>query len=178
MSVLQSPKPAKLVIGIFTRETEIIEDLVPEFVSRFGRIDLVSPWMEFTYTRYYEPEMGSALRRRVFAFVPLIAQQDLAGVKIATHQIEQSYSRAGRRRVNVDPGYMLQERFVLASGKNFSHRICIGPGIYADLTLIYQKGNFQPLAWTYPDYAAGGMLKFLKQVRDKYIWDFKQLSQK
>ncbi len=66
---------------------------------------------------------------------------------------------------------MLRERFVLASGKNFSHRICIGDGIYADLTLIYHKGNFQRLPWTYPDYADDVMLAFLEQVRNKYIWD-------
>ena len=66
---------------------------------------------------------------------------------------------------------MLRERFVLASGKNFSHRIYIGGGIYADLTLIYQKGSFQKLPWTYPDYSDDGMLKFLEQVRNKYILD-------
>jgi hypothetical protein len=68
---------------------------------------------------------------------------------------------------------MLRERFVLASGKNFSHRICVGNGIYADLTLMYHKGHFQALPWTYPDYAGDDMLAFLKQVRNKYIWDIK-----
>lgn len=171
MSVLQAPKPAKLVIGIFTGEIKIIENLVPDFISRFGQIDLVSPWMVFNYTAYYESEIGSPLHRRLYSFKSLVGQQDLASVKITTHQIEQAYSQSGRRRVNIDPGYMLHERFVLASGKNFTHRICIGDGIYADLTLIYQKGNFQRLPWTYPDYADNGMLKFLEQVRSKYIWD-------
>jgi hypothetical protein len=63
---------------------------------------------------------------------------------------------------------------VLASGKNFSHRICVGDGIYADLTLIYHKSGFQRLPWTYPDYADDDMLAFLKQVRNKYIWDIKK----
>ncbi len=173
MSVLQTPKPAKLVIGIFTSDIKIIANLVPGLISQFGQIDLVSSWMAFNYTRYYQAEMGSDLRRRVFAFKPLIGQQDLATVKIATHQVEQTYSRSGRRCVNIDPGYMLHERFVLASGKNFSHRICIGAGIYADLTLIYQKGSFQRLPWTYPDYADESMLNFLRRVRAKYVWDVK-----
>jgi hypothetical protein len=68
---------------------------------------------------------------------------------------------------------MLRERFVLASGKNFSHRVYIGSGIYADLTLIYQKGSFQKLPWTYPDYGDDRMLNFLEQVRNKYILDDK-----
>jgi hypothetical protein len=73
--------------------------------------------------------------------------------------------------VNIDPGYLLHERFVLASGKNFSHRIYICRGIYADMTLNYQKGNFQKLPWTYPDYADGPILSFLRQVRLKYGQD-------
>jgi hypothetical protein len=165
MSVPQTPKPAKLVIGIITTELKIAENLVT--------IDLVSPWMHFNYTTYYEPEMGSPLFRRVFAFKPLISQGDLAVFKLATNQMEHQYSQKGQRRVNIDPGYMLRERFVLASGKNFSHRVYIGSGIYADLTLIYQKGSFQKLPWTYPDYGDDRMLNFLEQVRNKYILDDK-----
>jgi hypothetical protein len=173
MSVPQTPKPAKLVIGIITTEVKIIENLVTELLLRFGQIDLASQWMDFNYTTYYEPEMGSPLFRRVFAFKPLISQGDLSAFKLATNRMEHNYLRKGRRRVNIDPGYMLRERFVLASGKNFSHRIYIGEGIYADLTLIYQKGSFQKLPWTYPDYSDGDMLKFLEQVRNKYILDAK-----
>jgi hypothetical protein len=109
----------------------------------------------------------------MFAFKPLISQGDLSAFKLATNQIEDHYAHKGRRRVNIDPGYMLRERFVLASGKNFSHRIYIGEGIYADLTLIYQKGSFKKLPWTYPDYSDNGMLKFLEKVRNKYILDVK-----
>jgi hypothetical protein len=173
MSVPQSPKPAKLVVGIITAELKIVENLVTALVSRFGQIDLVSPWMDFNYTAYYEPEMGSPLFRRVFAFKPLISQGDLCAFKLATNRMEHHYLRKGRRRVNIDPGYMLRERFVLASGKNFYHRIYIGAGIYADLTLIYQKGSFQKLPWTYPDYGDEDMLKFFEQVRNKYILDGK-----
>lgn len=173
MSVPQTPKPAKLVIGIITTELKIAENLVIELASQYGQIDLVSPWMNFNYTTYYEPEMGSPLFRRVFAFKPPISQSDLSKVKLTTNRMEHDYSREGRRRVNIDPGYMLRERFVLASGKNFSHRIYIGSGIYADLTLIYWKGRFQTLPWTYPDYGDERMLNFLEQVRNKYILDAK-----
>jgi hypothetical protein len=174
MSVPQTPKHAKLVIGIITLELKIIDNLLTELASQFGQIDLVSPWMRFNYTTYYEPEMGSPLFRRMFAFKALISQGDLSEFKLATNQMENHYSHQGRRRVNIDPGYMLRERFVLASGKNFSHRIYIGGGIYADLTLIYHKGSFKTLPWTYPDYSDVGMLKFLEQVRNKYILDAKR----
>ena len=174
MSVPQPPKPAKLIIGIFTQEKKIIGNLVPAFASMFGKIDLVSPWLPFNFTTYYETEMGSPLVRRVFAFKKLIEQDNLAGVKAATNRIEQTYLQSEKRRVNIDPGYILSERVVLASGKNFNHRIYVGDGIYADLTLIYQKGNFQKLPWTYPDYADHAMLNFLEQVRNKYLLDVKK----
>jgi hypothetical protein len=98
----------------------------------------------------------------------------LAQIKVRTNQIEQHYGRDGKRSVNIDPGYLLQERFVLASGKNYSHRIYLSEGIYADLTLIYHQGRFQQLPWTYPDYADGPMLRVLERIRHKYVLDMKK----
>jgi hypothetical protein len=173
MSIPQQPKPAKLVVGFFLREKGLTADLAGRLESGFGPIDVVSPWMRFDYTRYYEEETGAHLIRRLLAFKPLIAQQDLPGVKEATNAIEQSLAAGGRRRVNIDPGYLTLERFVLASGKNFSHRIYLGRGIYADLTLVYRHGAFQPLPWTYPDYGDLPLRRFLKKVRDRYAADLK-----
>ncbi|MBW2740925.1 MAG: DUF4416 family protein, partial [Deltaproteobacteria bacterium] len=94
-----------------------------------------------------------------------------------TNKIEKKYSKNDKRLINIDPGYMLQERFVLATGKNYAHRIYIGMDIYADLTLIYQKGSFKKLAWTYPDYTEKNMLAYLEMVRNKYAVDLKMRSE-
>ena len=174
MSQPQPPKPAKLVIGIFLKETQLLVSVAEALSEAFGPVDMVSAWFPFNYTTYYESEMGDALLRRVLAFQKLIEQEDLARIKNHTNDIERAYTVAGKRRVNSDPGYMLLERFVLASGKNFSHRIYIGGQIYADLTLIYAKGRFQALPWTYPDYRAPSMLTYLEQVRQKYAADMKK----
>jgi Domain of unknown function (DUF4416) len=171
MSKPQEPKPAKLVIGLFMQDRALFEPLAAELASEFGCLDMVSSWMPFNYTTYYQQEMGTPLFRRLLAFKPLIEQLQLAAVKLTTNRLEDQYTRSGRRRVNIDPGYLLYERFVLASGKNFSHRIYIGHRIYADLTLIYQGGAFEKLPWTYPDYADRPILSFLEQVRDKYAAD-------
>jgi len=171
MSKPQEPKPAKLVIGLFMKDRALFEPLAAELASEFGSLDLVSPWMPFDYTTYYQQEMGTPLFRRLLAFKSLIEQLQLAAVKLSTNRLEDRYTRGGRRRVNIDPGYLLYERFVLASGKNFSHRIYIGHRIYADLTLIYQRGAFEKLPWTYPDYADRPILSFLEQVRQKYAAD-------
>ena len=173
MSEPRKPKPAKLVIGVFMREKALLKPLADELSAAFGAVDLVSSWMDFNYTSYYQAEMGTPLFRRLLAFKTLIDQQDLPRIKTATNAMERRYVHNGGRRVNIDPGYLLYERFVLASGKNFGHRIYIGSGIYADLTLIYQEGDFQKLPWTYPDYADGPILSFLHQARRKYALDVK-----
>ncbi|HHC24227.1 MAG TPA: DUF4416 family protein [Desulfobacterales bacterium] len=178
MSSPQPPRPAKLVIGLFMKERAFFEPVAEELAGKFGPIDMMSRWLPFDYTSYYEPETGSPLFRRVMSFSDLIKQSFLPDIKLMTNGIELKYSEDSRRRVNIDPGYMLLERFVLATGKNFTHRIYIGRQIYADLTLIYTKGTFQKLPWTYPDYADKKMLACLEVVRKRYIHDLKVKSEK
>jgi len=173
MSNPRAPQPAKLVIGLIMKDRALFEPLSAELSAGFGAVDIISSWMAFDYTAYYEPEMGTPLFRRMLTYKKLINQDELPEIKLATNRLEQSRAQNGRRRVNIDPGYLLYERFVLASGKNFSHRIYIGRNIYADLTLIYQRGGFAKLPWTYPDYADQPMLEFLSRVRRKYAVDLK-----
>jgi hypothetical protein len=108
------------------------------------------------------------------AFKNLIDQEQLPDIKHQTNAIESAFTREGRREVNIDPGYLLLERLVLATGKNFSHRIYLRRGIYADLTLVYRKERFASLPWTYPDYADARLQAFLLEVREKYALDLKQ----
>lgn len=172
MSTVQTPKPAKLVIGLFMNDKSLLQPAARDLGSAFGPIDLAGPWFNFDFTDYYRPEMGAPLFRRVLAFKDHMDQNELADIKLATNEFEERYATNGRRRVNIDPGYLVPERFVLATAKNYTHRISIGKGIYADLTLIYTRGDFQTLPWTYPDYADHTMRTFLKRVRSKYLKDF------
>ncbi len=169
MSIPQKPNPAKLVIGFFLKQKDLLDELADDLCSRFGVIDIISAWLPFDYTTYYTEELGTPLFRRMFSFKKLIQQDALANIKLSTNQLEHKYSRNGKRNVNIDPGYLLLERFVLASGKNFSHRIYLAKGVYADLTLMYSKGRFQTLPWTYPDYADRSMLTVLERIRRKYV---------
>mmetsp|Transcript_700 Transcript_700/g.535 ORF Transcript_700/g.535 Transcript_700/m.535 type:complete len:176 (+) Transcript_700:370-897(+) len=171
MSIPKKPAPAKLVISLFMKEKGVFETALNKLTKLFGPIDIISSWFNFDFTKYYYDEMGSPLFRRIIVFRNLIQQSDLAKIKLQTNAIEDLISERKKRRVNIDPGYMLCERFVLATGKNFSHRIYIGSRIYADLTLIFQKGKFKILEWTYPDYADTKMLNFLVTVRNKYMLD-------
>lgn len=173
MSQPQPVQPAKLVIGLFTNNKQGFVQVCSQLQDHYGPVDLISRWFDFAYTDYYREEMGAPLFRRMLAFQNLIAQEQLVPIKRKTNSLEKALSKNGRRSINIDPGFLLYERFVLATAKNYTHRIYIGQGIYADLTLIYQKGAYQPLPWTYPDYASSQMGGFLMQVRRKYAVDLK-----
>ena len=92
MSKPREPKPAKLVIGLFMKEKELFEPLVDKLVSRFGAPDLVSRWMSFDYTAYYEQEMGSPLFRRLQPWQ--IRQVVLIG-QVRTYAVGESIVQAG-----------------------------------------------------------------------------------
>jgi len=174
MSIPKNSDPAKLVVGCIMNDKGLIEKVFSLLEEAFGSVDMISRWLDFAYTDYYYKEMGAPLFRKVFVFKNLIAQDDLALIKMKTNEIENEFERAGKRMVNLDPGYLVSSRFILATGKEYSHRIYIGHKIYADLTLMYsKKEGFKTLDWTYPDYASKEMLSFLSKVRDKYLLDLK-----
>lgn len=160
-------------MSLFMKDQKIFEEIFDRLEQIAGPVDIISPWLDFNFTDYYYQEMGSPLYRRVVAFKPLIEQEMLPQIKIATNGLEQAYLDGENRRINIDPGYLLSSRFILATGKEFSHRIYIGRQIYADLTLIYTRQGFKTLEWTYPDYASKEMTGFLEKVRNKYLVDKK-----
>ena len=174
MSIPKNPDPAKLVISCIMNDKALTEALFSMLEEAFGPLDMISRWLDFAYTDYYYKEMGTPLFRKVFVFKNLIAQDELALIKEKTNEIENRFARAKKRSVNIDPGYLVSSRFILATGKEYSHRIYIGRKIYADLTLMYsKKDGFKTLDWTYPDYASKAMISFLSKVRDKYLLDLK-----
>ena len=70
------------------------------------------------------------------------------------------------RPLNLDPGYITLAKLVLASTKDHSHRIYLGQGIYAEITLDLSRGGWQPSEWTYPDYRRADFHQFFVHCRD------------
>jgi hypothetical protein len=169
MSILQTPSPAKLVCSIFSQQERLISRVADALSSAYGPADFESPVMPFDQTSYYESEFGNSLKRIFISFTELVFQDALAEIKHATNKLEQEFCTEGKRQVNIDPGILTAERLVLATGKNYSHRIYLGRGVYADLTFIYRKGSFRPLPWTYPDYDSQEVIEFWNGVRKSYL---------
>ena len=166
---LKIPPRALLVAGIiYSPEVELV-DILFVLKAAFGEVILEAGPVDFTWTKYYEKEMGQGLKRYFVAFDNLVDQAALPEIKLQTMTLEDKWTQQEARRVNIDPGILTLERLVLATTKNFTHRIYLGKGIYADLTLIYQKGKFSVLDWTYPDYRSQFALDFLTKARKRYL---------
>jgi hypothetical protein len=118
-------------------------------------------------TDYYGGEMGSGLKRILYAFRDLASPEAISDIKLATNDVEAYFAASGRRRVNIDPGYIDFHKLVLASAKFLGQKIYIGKGVYADPTLYYDKG-WRPYPWGFPDFKDGRYNEFLGRVRGAY----------
>jgi hypothetical protein len=169
VSIPKEAKKVKLISSLFSPEEELIEKVIGRMEACFGPVDWVSEKLTFDRTKYYAREMGWPLYRRFVSFSKLIPPDSLVEIKFTTNEIENEHLADKRRRINIDPGYIALERLVLATGKNYIHRIYLRKGLYADLTLIFHAGTFRPLAWTYPDYADEKLIGYFNMLRNRYL---------
>jgi hypothetical protein len=173
VSTPREPQPGKAVLSVLAAGGWWHADwpgLRTALVERFGPVDYETELLPFDHTAYYEDELGAPLFRRLLGFARLLPLDGLKDMKLATNALERELAGpSGARRVNLDPGVITLERLVLASGKNFTHRVYLGCGIWADLTLIYnQRQGWVDLPWTFPDYATGDMKRRLTALRALY----------
>jgi hypothetical protein len=162
------PEPVKLFHSILYSDENLLIKAKEILVEQYGTIDYSSPVYPFQITGYYEEEMGAPIYRMFISHKPLINPQKIAQIKISTNQIEQELIQNGNRKVNIDSGYMDACKVVLASAKYNGHKIYLDLGIYADLTLYYEKGNFYPYVWSFPDFRSGEYNKTFLMIREKY----------
>ncbi len=177
MSIPQNEKKVKMISSLFSREEEFIENVIIQMEAFFGPTDWISKKFIFDRTRYYEKEMGWPLYRRFISFSKLISSNSIADIKLTTNKIENEHRFDKKRRINIDPGYISLERLVLATGKNYSHRIYLKKGIYLDLTLVFHAGTFNPLVWTYPDYKDEETIGCFNMIRNNYLQHLREQEQ-
>jgi hypothetical protein len=168
------PRPVKLIMGFITSDDRLFHLAVEVLAARYGEVDFASECLPFDWTAYYTQEMGEGLFRRFCTFRPLIPRDALVRIKHETNELEGRFAEAGRRGINIDPGYVCAEHLILATTKGYTHRPYLGAGIYADLTLIYRAGEFRPLEWTYPDFASVQLREMLQGIRERYLQQLKE----
>lgn len=172
MGRLRSAAHVKYVVGLLSSDPDLLRRARQLLSRYFGRIDIESPPWPFDYTDYYTAEMGPNLQRGFLSFEALLPPERLVEMKRETNLLEQRLAEDVLdpqipRPVNLDPGYLDLGKLVLASTKDASHRIYLGEGICAEVTLTYVHGHWQTLPWTYPDYADPRTHAFLTEVRQR-----------
>ncbi len=176
---MSKPVPAdavKLMVSMLAAADNAVNEALRSLSERYGTPDYISHQQFFNYSDYYERQMGSPLVRRFVFFETLIRPEELPDIKIFCNSMEERFSREGKRRVNLDPGYLALPHLILATGKGYSHRPYLRDGIYADLTLIYRDGSFHPLPWTYPDYASLPIRQIFNVLRQRYSQQLRKAS--
>ena len=170
MSKALKQSKAVLIIAFMYGDFGIYESALKDVIENFNSIKIVSEEYLFSHSIYYKEEMGENLKKRFLVFENMIERDYLVEVKKITDEIEKKYlDEKGNRKINIDPAILNLENFILATNKNFTHRIYLRDGVFADLTLIYKKKKgYTELDWTYADYSSEETKSFLNNVRDLF----------
>jgi hypothetical protein len=178
VGTISLPKPVNLIIGVLTSIPELLAHINNILEERFGPIDLRSDILPFTFTSYYNEEMGKGIQRQFYSFEKLIMPDEIAPIKVQTNMIEESLASSKKypvnRPINIDPGYLNESRLILASTKDFSHRIYLRDCIYAEVTLNYRGERYETFPWTFPDYKTITYHNFFLKVRELYVKKLKR----
>lgn len=170
-------QPVKLIAGLISSSLIFFEEAEKALVVRFGPADLKSPSFQFSLTDYYEKQMGKDLQRTFLSFAELIFPQKLSEIKLQTNALEETLSHGSARSlrvINIDPGIITASALIMATTKNFSHRIPLRDGIYAHLELLFTKSGVKTLEWSYPDFKQPGYQEFFSAVRRTYLKQVRQ----
>jgi len=160
------PRKARLIMGVLWTDRDDLSRVQKRLETLFGPVESESRSVPFEgYSTFYSSEMGSDIKRCFWSFEKLYPQGALSEAKLATNRLEDDFSNDNRRTVNLDPGLLTLSSLVLATARPRYHRIYLGKGIYAELTLLFQEKGFHPLPWTYPDYCEEWSRTFFLESR-------------
>jgi len=177
MWATKKPRPAKLVVGILGADENALQAARETLAGKFGRSYMVSDVWPFDETDYYKEQTGENILRQFVSIKKLIDPGKLAKIKHQTNRLEQKLAAKLAvevpRPVNLDPGIIEPSKLILATTKNYSHRIYIGKKMYAEVTLIFDKGRWCPLPYTYPDYRQRCYFDFFAKVRTRLLEQLK-----
>lgn len=164
MADVREVEKVKLFVGMLSNDVGLFDEAKKEL--HFGNVIFESEVFDWDFTKFYEKEMGSGLKRKFVFFDRLIEPDEIAEIKLKTNEIEKKFAEKGNRRINLDPGYLAESKVVLASVKDFSHKIYISNGIYGDVVLRYRNDSFEPFEHTYPDFKSKEYTEMFNKVRN------------
>ena len=170
MGHLRQPPASLLTVACFSRHAAALAWGQERLVAAYGELPLVSADFSFHHTTYYDATMGTGLVKRFLTFAKLVDPGCLPDCKNFTNALEDELAASGQyaeaRPLNLDPGLIQLGKFLLASTKDQGHRIYLRDGIFAEITLRFEAGAFEPWPWTYRDYREPAIRAFLAEARE------------
>lgn len=167
MGKLISVEPSMLISGFIFSRLDAYTTVLGLMEKKFGKVQFESETFDFSHTEYYKNEMGEGLKRGFVSFGDPVPPDRLKNIKLTTIKLEKRFlNDSGGRTVNIDPGLVGLANLVLASTKDFAHRIYLGDGIFGEVSLLFENKTFTALKWTYPDYQKPEVIEFLLRVRE------------
>lgn len=172
MGRIRKPVPVLAVVAVISSHPSAVEWSQHQLAGMGGPVALTSPRFAFDETGFYRDEMGPGLFKQFLLFSRWIDQAGLADWKLKTNQLESDFaaleSSGSPRPLNLDPGYFSEAKLVLATTKDRDHRIYLRDGIYAEVTLHFEKNEWVSARWTYPDYRRSDYHAFFRECRDYF----------
>lgn len=181
MAEIKAFQPVKLICGVIFSNEEHLRKVEDRLIELYGPADSRSLPFEFNLTDYYESQMGKVLKRTFFSFRDLIPPERLSEIKVRSNGMEKEIRKEFRvalRIVNLDPGYLTRAALIMATAKDFSHRVPLADGIYAHLEFLFTKNGIRRLDWTYPDFLKEEYQTYFLGVRKTYLNQLKQESRR
>ena len=173
MAAAKPPRRVKFFVGMLGGDPDLFARAKQLLTRAWGAADSASPCWDWSWTDYYHAEMGPDLRRQFISFQDLGMPDRLVELKRLANDLETRIGRdclasAGQRPVNLDPGYLTSAKLVLASMKDHAHRIYLGQGVHAEVTLTFEHNAWKALPWTYPDYGSPEYHAYFADLRAAY----------
>ncbi len=167
-------KKVKLFSGFIFHDPATYPGIKKQLEDSFSPVDFETDVLPFDFTTYYNGEMGSPLYRCFVSFHDLIPPEQLPDIKLLTNKIEIETALEGKRTVNLDPGYLSEANIVIATTKNYYHRIPLAKGIYAHMEYTLKGNSLQTLEWTYPDFKSPEYRDFFRKLLEIYKRNLKE----
>lgn len=168
MSHRLEPAAVLRLCSCLTARPELLTEVERDLSREFGEVALRSEAFPFELSGYYREEMGDGIQRTWYCFRELCGAETLPDYRLATGRIERGYVVQGKRRVNLDPGYLDLGKLVLASLKQAADKIYLGQGVWAHTCLRFRFGRFSAPDHSFPDFRDGRFDTFMLQARELY----------
>ncbi len=170
MARMQKPTPGKLVVSVIYSSMDALADAVLALEKKYGRVQCETLEIACCDSELYKEEMGDNLLRRFLSFDKDVDRGSLVELKSVCQKIEMMFSDVvddyNFRTVNIDPCILTPYNIVMASHNEANYHIYLKDGVFAELALIYNRGQYLRLPWTNSDFCDEEAINFFSRVRE------------